>query len=231
MSEKFLLDSIQKIIDDNEPQMRRYAELLISANEVARLIGPRDMETIWKEHILDCACALPALPEHGSVIDVGTGGGLPGMVWAICRPDLKFTLLDSITRKCVQVEKIAALMNLKNVNVVCERSEDYAKTHNEKFDAAAARAVCTAGILAEYLSPFVRRGGKLISFKGPRAQEEIDAVGGKWKTLGLSAPNIFPCGTNENSHCLVIWEKTFHAQKGYPRRAGMAEKFPWFEKK
>ena len=97
---------ILKEISENEEALRHYITLLSAANEVARLTGPSDEELLWNDHLLDCASALPLLPTEGKIIDVGTGGGLPGIVWAICRPQLKVTLLDSITRKCALVEKM-----------------------------------------------------------------------------------------------------------------------------
>ncbi|MCE5201765.1 MAG: 16S rRNA (guanine(527)-N(7))-methyltransferase RsmG [Synergistaceae bacterium] len=215
-------------VKENEEELRRYTSLLSAANEFARLTGPSQEDLLWNDHVLDCASALPLLPREGRIIDVGTGGGLPGIVWAICRPGVSFTLLDSITRKCALVEKIAAAMGLKNVTVACARSEDYAKEHREKFHIAAARAVCAAGVLAEYLSPFVRLKGKAIAFKGPRVVEEIEAVGNKWKGLGLSSPRLLPYMLGDIKRYFLIWEKISQTPKGIPRRPGMAEKFPWF---
>ncbi|WP_070110109.1 16S rRNA (guanine(527)-N(7))-methyltransferase RsmG [Synergistes jonesii] len=228
MMESIGVEKIKKIVSENEGKLRRYVELLIKANELARLTGPSDEETLWNAHIIDCAYALPLLPERGSAIDVGTGGGLPGIVWAVCRKELKVTLLDSISRKCAQLERIAGLMALGNVTVVCSRSEDYAKKSGANYDVAAARALCSAGILAEYLAPFVKRKGRLIAFKGPKAREELDAVGGKWGRLGLSQPEPVHYRLADMDRYFVIWEKASPMPKGYPRRPGMAEKFPWY---
>ena len=230
MQETLTKDEIDSIVDKHEEKLRKYVELLIQANELARLTGPSDAETLWDVHIMDSAFALPLLPERGRVIDVGTGGGLPGLVWAICRPELHVTLLDSITRKCAQVERIAKLLGLENAEVVCARSEDFAKTRLEKFDAAAARAVCAAGILAEYLAPFVKTGGEVIAFKGPKAQEELELVGNKWHMLGLSSPHLVPYELEDMKRYFVVWKKTGQVPKGIPRRPGMAEKFPWYLK-
>ena len=230
MQELLTDEEITGIINENEEKLRRYVELLIQANELARLTGPSDAETLWNVHIMDSVYALPLLPGRGRAIDVGTGGGLPGMVWAICRPELRVVLLDSITRKCAQVERMAGLLGLDNVTVVCSRSEDYAKLHAEKFDAAAARAVCAAGILAEYLAPFVKTGGKVIAFKGPKVQEELETVGNKWHMLGLAAPHLVPYEIEDMKRFFVVWKKTGRVPKGIPRRPGMAEKFPWYLK-
>ena len=116
MGESINAAEIKKILEDNEERLRRYVSLLVKANELARLTGPSDEETLWRAHVADCASAVPLLPERGAVIDVGTGGGLPGIVWTVCRPGLRVTLLDSITRKCALVDKIAAAMGLANVS-------------------------------------------------------------------------------------------------------------------
>ncbi|MEG1603905.1 MAG: 16S rRNA (guanine(527)-N(7))-methyltransferase RsmG, partial [Cloacibacillus sp.] len=84
-----------------------------------------------------------------------------------------------------------------------------------------------AGILAEYLAPFVKTGGELISFKGPKAQEELEAVGNKWSRLGLSAPRLVPYELEDMKRYFVVWKKIGPVPKGIPRRPGMAEKFPW----
>lgn len=219
---------IEKTVSENEEKLRQYVSLLIKANELARLTGPTDCDTLWNSHIIDCAYALPLLPDRGCVIDVGTGGGLPGIVWAICRKDIRITLLDSISRKCAQVKKIAELLGLANVSVECCRSEDYAKKNGARFDAAAARAVCSAGVLAEYLSPLVKVKGRLIAFKGPRIKEELDAVPDSWNRLGLSSPEIVSYRLSDMERYFVLWNKEAPTPKGYPRRPGMAEKFPWY---
>ncbi len=218
---------IKNILDENRARLMRYVSLLAKANELARLTGPSDEETLWRAHVADCASALPLLPARGDVIDVGTGGGLPGIVWAVCRPGLRVTLLDSVSRKCALVEKIALAMGLSNVAVVCSRSEDYAKKYAGKFDAAAARAVCAACALAEYLTPFVRRGGKLLAFKGPKAVEELAPAAGMWKALGLSEPRLAHYALGDMNRCVVVWDKEAETPKEFPRRPGMAEKFPW----
>ncbi len=230
MEKEIFANAVISEVAENEEKLRKYLSLLSAANELARLTGPSDEKTLWNSHLMDCASALPLLPHEGRVIDVGTGGGLPGMVWAICRPDLDVTLLDSITRKCALVEKMAAALGLRNVAVVCKRSEEYAREEREKFHVAAARAVCASGILAEYLSPFVKIKGIALAFKGPKATEELELVGNKWKALGLSSPHIRPYMLGDIKRFFLIWNKVSQTPKGIPRRPGMAEKFPWYNR-
>jgi len=230
METSLTLDMINSEIAQKETLLRQYAKLLLQANEIARLIGPSDEETLWNNHIVDCSSAIPLLPEQGRFIDVGTGGGLPGILFAICRPQAQVTLLDSIAKKCALVEKIAKALCLSNVSVVCSRSEEFAKNNLEKFTIVTARAVCATGILAEYLAPLAKIKGQIIAYKGPRVVDEINEVGNKWKTLGLSSPKLLPYELGEAKHFLAVWDKVSQTTKGIPRRPGMAEKFPWYNR-
>ena len=220
---------VSKIIEENKDSLTHYTQLLIQANEMARLTGAKDFDTLWQDHIIDSCHIVPLLANRCSVIDVGTGGGLPGIVIAITRPDVSVTLLDSIAKKISAVEKICYLLGLKNVTCVCQRSEEYAKLKKEKFSVATARAVTETGTLAEYLAPFVRREGQVIAFKGPRVAEEIEAVGNKWSTLGLARPQLLPYSYDDKKRFFCIWHKAHNMTNTFPRRVGMAEKFPWYK--
>ena len=210
-----------------------YAKILASCVAV-RLTGSRDAEELYEFHIRDSLYSVPLLPEapadkgDSKVIDVGSGGGLPGMVWAICRPDLRVTLLDSARKKCDALREIAAELDLKNVSIVWERCEDHALSAREHYAFASARALAHTGVLAEYLSPLVAQGGSLAAFKGPKGPEELREVGSVWNTLGLSEPRILRYGSEERSYAFVLWEKIAPCPRSYPRKSGMAlSKFWW----
>ena len=205
----------------------RYAELLSSCKR-ARLTGTRGADEIFALQVEDCLPSLEFLPEKGRVIDVGSGGGLPGIVWAVYRPDLSVILLDSVNKKCVAVREIVDALNIPNVEIVCERSEDYARNHREVFDMAGARALSSAGVTAELLSPLVKIGGKILTFKGEKVNDEISAVNGKWNLLGLSEPSMKFYGGDDSSRCVVTWEKVKKCPAMFPRRTGLAgTKFFW----
>ncbi len=226
--EKLLLPPAPALSENALARLRLYCGLLRAANERVRLVGPRDEETLWRDHIADCLRLLPLLPRSGRVIDVGTGGGLPGAALAVCRPDLGFVLLDSLSRKTKALAGIAAELGLENASVVCARSEDYAAAGRETFDCAVSRAVGEAGIVAEYLSPLVAPGGKLLVMKGPAAEEELAGIEGRWGALGLSEPTLYAYERDGRVGRVLAWKKTAPAPAAFPRRPGRAEKKPWW---
>lgn len=184
----------------------KFAELLDEC-KTARLTGTRGVEEIFNLQISDCEESIKFLPESGNVIDVGSGGGLPGIVWAVCRPDLKITLLDSINKKCSAMKNIVDALEIKNVEIVCSRCEDFAKVNSRIFDLACARAVASAEITIELLEPLVKIGGKIMTFKGKKVHEEISQADKKLRKLKLTKPELNFYGGEDSSKCIVIWRK------------------------
>lgn len=219
---------ILEAIKPHETKLKEYAELLLDYNRYVRLVGPSDAETLWEEHVLDCAAALPFLPPSGRVVDVGSGGGLPGIVWAICRPDLTASLVEATRRKCEAMERIIKGLKLENVRVVWARAEEEASLRRELYDVAAARAVAEVGVLVEYLSPLVKVGGTLLAFKGRGVRSELDPLTGRWSELGLDEPKLERYEIKGKERYIVLWEKVGLCPDKYPRRPGMAEKRPWW---
>ncbi|MDR1916686.1 MAG: 16S rRNA (guanine(527)-N(7))-methyltransferase RsmG [Synergistaceae bacterium] len=218
------------ITEEITDRLHRYSELLSEANKRARLTGPSDPDVIYRELVTDALAALPLLDNFksgSSFIDVGTGGGLPGLVWGVCRPDMNGVLLDSVRKKTDLLREIADRLAVKNIRVVNARSEDFAAAEREIFDIAAARALAHSCILCEYLSPFVRVGGLLIAFKGPGAEAELDIPADKWQILGIGEPVAETYKTHHDGRRLIIWRKISKCSKRYPRKPGEAKKNPW----
>ena len=211
-----------------ESLLKQYCHLLSGYSGKVRLTGPSDPGVLWKEHVLDSCYALPFLPESGTVLDLGTGGGLPGIVWAVCRPDLEIHLLDSIKKKCVALEQIISDLSLRNVKVICSRSEELAQHSRESYDLAAARAVTATGSLLEYLSPLVKPKGQALAFKGSGYIPEIGDLTNRWSDLGFSSPAIWKYFLGSSEHFIILWNKNSSCPSRFPRRAGMAEKKPWW---
>lgn len=210
-----------------QAQLIRYAALLAGENDRARLTGPKTAQELMADHVLDCLPLASALPEQSKTIDLGSGGGLPGFVCALLRPDCSFVLLDSIAKKTAALERMARQFALGNVQVVTARSEDYAKEHREEFDCVTARAVTALSELAELCSPLCRVGGCLLLMKGPGWRDEAAPVNGRWSELGLGEPSEAAYSLNGRERFTLTLEKVTTCPSRYPRRAGMAAKRSW----
>jgi 16S rRNA (guanine527-N7)-methyltransferase len=157
------------VFGDRLPLAERYVDLLASAGVERGLIGPREVPRLWDRHVLNCAVVVPRVPMEASVADVGSGAGLPGLVWAIARPDLRVTLIEPLLRRTVFLEEAVEALGLDRVRVLRSRAEDV----DERFDVVTARAVAPLEKLAGWCLPLVRPGGVLLAMKGRTAEEEV----------------------------------------------------------
>jgi len=175
-----------------EPQgdhLRAYAELLATVGVERGLIGPREVPRIWSRHLLNSAVvAAPeyALVDHGArVADVGSGAGLPGLVWALARPDLRVTLIEPLLRRATFLqETVDSLGVSERVTVVRARGEEPTMGARE-FDVVTARAVAPLAKLLGWTVPLLRPGGRLLALKGQQAQEEIEQAASAIRALSL----------------------------------------------
>ncbi len=229
MTKEVASDVLEGIIDANRDKLMDYAKLLGLANSRARLTGPADPKCIFDEHIVDCLAALQLIPSNVRIVDIGTGGGLPGLVWAVCRSDVFIDLLVSVGKKCLVLEEMVRSLNLENVRVHCSRAEEFASSNKGLYDLAAARAVSHLGVLLEYFSPLVRRGGSCMAFKGrPKGFEELEEFEGKEEKLGWSGLEIWSYEVAGKKLYLFTWKKVKDAQISVPRRVGIPERRPWW---
>ena len=180
-------------------------------------------------HDLDSAAPL----AHGlrapdaRVIDVGTGAGFPGMPLAIARPDLKGTLLDSQRKRCDFLSAVCDELKLPNVTVLHARAEDSARgALHEQMDVAVARAVAPLNVLAEYLLPYVRVGGRMLCWKGPAVREEMAAGERACKMLGGQAEGLYRLPIEGREHYVHSAIKISATARRYPRKSGTPSKDP-----
>ena len=159
------------VFGDRLDVAERYVDMLTSVGVERGLIGPREIPRLWERHIMNCAVVVPRVPFGASVADVGSGAGLPGVVWAIARPDLELTLIEPLLRRTVFLEEAVATLGLDRVTVLRSRAEDV----DERFDVVTARAVAPLEKLATWCLPLVRPGGVLLALKGRTAEEEVAA--------------------------------------------------------
>lgn len=165
-----------------------------------------------------------------SFIDVGSGAGLPGLILAIARPSWRFTLLESMKKRCTFLEHAVEAMGLSNVDVVCDRAENVGQSldYREAYDIAAARAVAELKVLAEYCLPLVRVGGLFIAAKGHDPHEEIKDAKSAVQKLGasmLELCNVESMGPHGH-RTAVIYFKERATPKKYPRLPGTPSKMP-----
>lgn len=156
-------------------QLHTYFELLVEKNKVMNLTGITEENEVYEKHFYDSLLFSFDIDFSGkTLIDVGTGAGFPGLVLAICYPNLKVTLLEPLNKRCVFLSEVVTALSLQNVEIVNQRSEDYSKNNREKFDYATARAVARLNILLELVMPLVKVNGTFIALKGRLGYEEVD---------------------------------------------------------
>ena len=161
---------------------RAFTAALSREGEERGLIGPLELPRLWTRHILNSAIAAPLF--HGSVADIGSGAGLPGLVLAIARPDVQWTLIEPMERRVTWLNEQVEALDLSNVVVLRARAEDLRPP--EGFDMVTARAVSALRTLIPLTAPLVRDGGELTLLKGMNAANEIDAAQKQIKKFRLS---------------------------------------------
>lgn len=147
-----------------------FAHMLREQGELRGLVGPREMPRLWTRHIVNSAAVVPFLPGRGSVADVGSGAGFPGIVVALLRPDLEVTLIETMERRVEWLSDVVAELDLDNVEVRRARAEDV----HERYDVVTARAVANLSRLVRLTSHLLRQGGCLLALKGAKAEAEVD---------------------------------------------------------
>jgi 16S rRNA (guanine527-N7)-methyltransferase len=202
----------------------RYVELLLGANQRLNLTRVVEPEAVARRHLLDALAALPLLDEAApeSALDLGSGGGVPGIVLALARPDVAWTLVDSVRKKVDALAGFVDALGLPNVRVLAERAEVLGRgAHRESFDLVAARACAALPVLAEYALPLVRVGGMLLAWKGRIGDDELTGGTRAAGLLGGDAPQTVPSGVASlGDHGFVVVRKVAPTSARYPRRPG-----------
>ena len=190
---------------------RVYRDEIIRVNELLRLMSKNDINRIPHRHFLDSLmpALLGILPTGGTILDIGSGGGLPGIPLAIFYPETNFVLVESYGKKCVFLRQVVRVVSLDNVAVRQIRAEALKNTEPEKvYDSAVSRAVGSIDQLVEWSSGLLKPGGKLVCYKGRNPEVEIKSATKVMEERGMVLENIHQYETSESrSHSLVVLRK------------------------
>ena len=166
-------------------QLQEYAELLKTWNEKMNLTAITEYEEVLEKHFYDCIIPLKNAYVQGSVLDVGSGAGFPGLVWKIMKPELQVTLLEPTGKRCTFLKEVISHLHLENILVVNERAEEFVVDHRESFDVVTARAVANLNVLSELCVPLVKVGGYFYALKGAKGKEEELSASKAMTILGM----------------------------------------------
>lgn len=228
---KDAFNKIELILNDKQAeQFLRYYELLIQKNKVMNLTSITEFDDVVLKHFLDSLMICKIQKLEGSLIDVGTGAGFPGIPLKIMYPDLKVVLLDSLNKRVQFLNEVIRELGLENIKAIHGRAEDLAKQkiYREQFDYCVSRAVANLSSLAEYCIPFVKIGGYFIPYKSGKIQEELDSGKKAINILGGTVEIVkeFELPQTDIFRCLLYIRKIENSPQKYPRKAGMPTKEP-----
>ena len=219
----------------SEVQQQQFAalyDLYTDWNSKINVISRKDITNLYEHHVLHSlgiAKVMQFRPET-TVMDLGTGGGFPGIPLKIAFPELKITLLDSLNKRVNFLNEVIEMLGLKDVTALHGRAEDYAKQkeHREKYDFCVSRAVANLSTLSEYCIPFVKEGGSFISYKSGKIDEELAQAENAVKILGGKVQDVvkFPLMDTDMDRSFVVIKKMKPTAKKYPRKAGLPAKEP-----
>ena len=219
------------LTDDQFNKLSNYLQLLKAKNEVLNLTRITDSHEAWIKHILDSLMAAPFFNKPGmQVIDIGTGGGMPGIPLAILFPSAQFTLVDATEKKMVAVSEFVHELNLKNIRCLTSRIENlgHSTEHREEYDLVLARALAPLRVLVELAVPLIHPYGNLIAYKGAEYLSELAQSKTAIETLKAESPRVFHYSLPEDmgQRALIQVTKKTVTDMKYPRRDGVPASKP-----
>lgn len=227
---------MDRLTDQQQRQLDAFARRLLDDNARAGLMSSgTDRETIYRRHFEESLAVLEALESRAALasplIDVGSGGGFPGLVLKIARPELEMTLLEANGKKAAFLESVVEEMAFEGVRVVHQRAEEAGRdpVHRDVYPLALARAVAPLRVLLELTLPLVRPGGLLAAPKGSAADREMAEAAGALAAFDAviedASPLLLP-GRAERVPTLILVRKHSATPNRYPRRPGIPAKRP-----
>ncbi len=227
-------EKIKKIFKNNKitisdlqaKQFKEYYNYLIEENSKFNLTAITNFEDVVYKHFLDSVIFFERFEKNAKIIDVGTGAGFPGVPLKILRPDLNVILLDSLNKRIIFLNNLINILNLKNINAVHSRIEDFAHKNRGLFDYALSRAVAKINVLSEYLLPVLKIGGEMVLYKSQNINEETKEAKNAFKILGGELCEIKNIKINKFERNLVYIKKIKQTPIKYPRLKNLPKTHP-----
>ncbi len=233
MNEKEFVKYVKELnieLDDIKlNQLKKYYELLITWNEKINLTAITDQEQVYLKHFYDSLTLskIIDLNQELSLVDIGTGAGFPGIVLKILFPNLKITLIDSLNKRIEFLKLVIKELNLKDIEAIHTRIEEYSKVNREQFDIATARAVAPLNILLEYSIPMIKRNGYFVPMKA-NIDKEVTNSKNALKLLDASIIEQidFKLPKENSNRTLIKIKKLKSTSNKYPRKYVEIKKRP-----
>ena len=217
------------LTDKQLQQFERYFELLVEWNEKMNLTAITQKEEVYLKHFYDSlTISFDYKLDSQSLCDIGAGAGFPSIPLKIVYPELKITIVDSLSKRITFLNHLSKELGLTNVKAVAARAEEYAIEHRESFDIVSARAVARLNILDELCLPLTKVGGYFITLKGRIADIELEEAMKGIETLGGKVENKvgFTLSSLDDQRCNIYIKKEKPTPKKYPRAFGQIKKKP-----
>jgi len=212
--------------EDRIDTLCAFGAAVVKQNEVMNLTAITESSAVARLHLLDSLTVMKCLDLSGKkLIDVGCGAGFPGVPLAVCCPELKVTLLDSLGKRVKWLEQTLPALGIR-AQCVTARAEEYVTTCRERYDVATSRAVARLNVLLELTAPYVKVGGFVLAMKGSAAKEELEEAAGAIKKLGLKLERVEEFTVDGASHPVIVLKKVAPTPRQYPRRYAKIKQEP-----
>ncbi len=212
------------------PRFEALVRLALEWNEKINITAIKDPKEFMDKNVIDSLtlCGFPQIEGASRVMDLGTGGGYPGLPLAMAYPEKEFVLVDSVGKKLKVIDAVCSELGIENVSTVHARAEELAfdKDYRGQFGLVTSRAVAALPVLCEYCLPFVRKDGFFAAYKTEASLKEIEDAGRAVKILGGKLSDTATDGIPGSGHIFVFIKKTASTPKAYPRKAGVPSKQP-----
>lgn len=219
-----------ELTDSQLNAFETYYDMLIDRNKVMNLTAITEFDEVMDKHFLDSIYLFRSIKLEADykLIDIGTGAGFPGIPLKIVFPEIKITLLDSLNKRVGFLNDVIDELNLNDIEAIHGRAEDIArdKAYRASYDIAVSRAVANLSTLSEYCLPFVKIGGKFVSYKSGDCADEVDNAKAAIHLLGGKINKIDEFSYSNNSRSFIVIDKVMNTSKKYPRKAGLPSKKP-----